>query len=177
MKKQLLIGMFTATLQVGTLAATQEECQAEVLKVVQMPAIKKMLEAQRNDVESVGNDLCYFRSKYEAHKDRVLELSDLLEQLIKLNASFCGPNPDSIGRGATCRKAKDEEETKASELALKVSELKKGDKKIRKLVAQYEKLRTSKPLQTNAPELSVAGRRTAAIAKVKGNILESLRMV
>ena len=70
---------------------------------------------------------------------------------------------------------KNEDDIQAAELAGKLSELKRGERKIRKLEMRYELLRNSKPLPANAVELSPAGIRAAAIAKVKDEILESMK--
>lgn len=175
MKKQLLLSLLSVGLQLSACAATQEECGAEVLLMLQAPVLKKMSALQRKDIESTGNDLCYNRSKYEAQRESLVKLTGLAEEMVNLNSSFCGSNPDLIGRGVACRKAKGEEDAQNIELSTKANELKKGEKKIRKLEVRYEKLRTSKPLASNSVELSSASRKAATIAKVKADILEAMK--
>lgn len=175
MKTTMLVSIIAASLQLTAIAATQDECSAEVLEVLQAPGIKKMSISQRNEVESAGNNVCYSKAKYETQKSTVLELSAFAEQRTKLNVSFCGPNPDLVGRGMECRKAKNEVDAQYTEISAKLDELKKGERKIRKLETQYEKLRVSKPLPNSAVELSPASRKAAAIAKVKSDILETMK--
>lgn len=174
-KAKLLVSLYLASLQLSALAATQEECRAEVLEVMQTPTVRRMPAVQRNDVAGAGNRACYNKAKYESQKDIVLELFAFKEQLTKLNSSYCGANPDLIGRGVECSKAKNEVDVKNAELSAKLNELKRGENKIRKLEARYEKLRTSRPLQNNAVELGISSRKAAVIASVKNDILESLK--
>jgi hypothetical protein len=174
MKLRLLVMSLIAMLQFHAVAATQEDCQAEVDQTAQGSAVKKLPQLQRKEVEKVGNDICYYTALYEAEKEAVGKFAALNEEQKKLMASFCGPNPEAVGRGAACRKHSEEIDAQEEKQTRRIAGLKKAEKKIRDLQQRYSSLR-AKPLPNNANELAPAGRKAAAIAKVKANILESLK--
>jgi hypothetical protein len=174
MRLRSVVIPLVASLHFHATAASQEECQSEVAQTVQGNAVKRLPALQRSEVEKVGNDLCYYTARYEAEREAVVRFTELGEERKKLEASFCGPNPDAVGRGAACRKQKQEVDAEDEKLIRRVTELRKGEKKIRELQLRYSALR-AKPLPNNAIELAPAGRKLAAIAKVKADILESLK--
>lgn len=132
---------------------------------------------QKDEIEQVGQNLCLKKTLYELHKKSLVTSEDFIKQNQKLDFSFCGPNPERVGRGEQCSRAKLENEARIAKHNEKMLEVNVEEKKIKKLESEYEKLKNAKALPNRKIDQAAERKRKAsnAIAKVKQDILDSMK--
>lgn len=176
MKNIFLVFSLLAT-TVPAFADYSDDCNAEVAKDVAQAAKRRMSAAQQEDIKGLGAKLCLEKSLTEIHKEFYEKKTAFINDRIKLSASFCGADPEAIGRGRECARDKVEVLAAMREQHDLGVDITNEEKRIKRIAKEYEALERSRPLPTRKIDPIAEKKRVAAaaIAKVKNDILESMK--
>lgn len=153
------------------------DCNADVLRDIQQAETRKMSIAQLEEIKGAGARLCLEKSLNEIDKEFHFKQSISINKRASLDHAYCGSNPEAAGRGAQCELAKSERAAQLQDHAEREAKIAGIEKRIKRMSKDYAALLQSRP-QPNRQSDPVADRKrvaTKAIAKVKHEILESLK--
>lgn len=154
-----------------------DDCYSEIDKDAEMAASKKMSAIQQTQIKSNGLNICGKKQDVEFDKEEIKRQIDYIDGIKKIHYSFCGSDPERIGRKRECDERQLEDEKKIKDLEPLYVRVGRKEKKILKLQEEYEKLINSKPLPNRkiSPALKLKQDSADAIEKVKNAILESMK--
>lgn len=154
-----------------------EECNAEFAKNLDLTAVKKMSKAQQDDIMRMGKRICLEKTLTELHKESILSKQKFIDKNIAVNAAYCGPSPETIGRGAQCARANEEVKSSLQSRDEVIVEIIGEEKRIKRMIVDYNKMLAAKPMPNKKLDPMAEAKRlgVAAVEKVKRDILESMK--
>lgn len=171
---QQLFGLALGTLSITGFAA--DECDEN--REVQVAVARKMSKNQQDQIHDLAISLCLKRMRYESNRKTVQNDQTYIDELNSLLVSYCGIDPDSVGRGQRCRQDKAKlEEFINTKFAENVRIMRANEKRIKKQEARLEYSKNAKPFSNSKSDQVLFAKQEAqaSIAKVKEDILEALK--
>jgi hypothetical protein len=175
--KMIFLTLLLLATAAPAFADYSDDCNAGVIKDVAQAAKRKMSASQQEEIKNLGAKLCLEKSLTEIHKELHEKKSKFISDGVKLSASFCGVDPEAIGRGRECARDKGEMLAAMRDQNDLGVDIANEEKRIRRIAKEYDALQLSRPLPNRKIDPIAEKKRVAAaaIAKVKSDILESMK--